>query len=253
MKYDDQAGMVRDIANGRPFNRFMPSLFLLDLFDETRDARYAATFKTAWIANTAVAGRFAVGDTAVVATKREIPAAVEATKKYRIWDRSAVYRADGTVGGDRLHYVSLKKFDDPTRPTLNEAQSARDVFVMRLADVYLMAAEANFKLGNTAQAVTQINTVRRRAAIPGRETQMEITASSLSLDFILDERARELAGEQIRWFDLKRTGKLLDRVQRFNPESGPNIKAYHVVRPIPQRQLDAISNKSEFTQNPDYR
>ncbi|WP_426058826.1 RagB/SusD family nutrient uptake outer membrane protein [Hymenobacter sp. B1770] len=253
MKYDDQPGMIRDIANGRPFNRYMPSLFLLNLFDETKDARYAASFKTTWIANAAVAGSLAVGDTAIVATKRIVPAAVKATKKYRIWDQSAVYRANGTVSGDRLHYVCLRKFDDPTRATINEAQSARDVFTMRLADVYLMAAEANFKLGNLPLAVTQINTVRRRAAIPGREAQMEITAADLSLDFLLDERARELAGEQTRWFDLKRTGKLVDRVTRFNPESGPNIKAHHVVRPIPQRQLDAISNKTEFVQNPDYR
>jgi hypothetical protein len=241
------------VANGRPFNRYMPSLFLLNLFDETKDSRYLASFKTAWIANTPVAGRFAVGDTAVFATKREIPAAVEASKRYRTWDLSAVYRANGTVSGDRLHYVCLKKFDDPTRPTLNEAQSSRDVFVLRLADVYLMAAEAQFKLNKPDEAVKLINTVRRRAAIPGREAQMEITAADLSLDFILDERARELAGEQIRWFDLKRTGKLVDRVKRFNPESGPNIQAFHEVRPIPQRQLDAITNKSEFIQNPTYR
>ncbi|MBF9221808.1 RagB/SusD family nutrient uptake outer membrane protein [Hymenobacter ruricola] len=253
MKYDDQPGMVRDIANGRPFNRYMPSLFLLNLFDESKDSRYLATFKTAWIANVAVPGSLAVGDTAILATKRVVSAAQKAAKKYRTWDQSAVYRANGTVGGDRLHYVCLKKFDDPTRPTLNEAQSARDVFVFRLADVYLMAAEANFKLGKLTDAATQINAVRVRAAIPGKEAQMRIAESDITLDFILDERARELAGEQIRWFDLKRTGKLVDRVRRFNPESGPNIQSYHEVRPIPQRQLDAITNKSEFIQNPSYR
>jgi hypothetical protein len=61
-----------------------------------------------------------------------------------------------------------------------------------------------------------------------------------------------LAGEQIRWYDLKRTGKLVEYVQQFNPDAKGNIKPYHLVRPIPQVQLDAITNKSEFTQNQGY-
>ncbi|MBO0356395.1 RagB/SusD family nutrient uptake outer membrane protein [Hymenobacter sp. BT186] len=256
MKYDDQPGMTRDIANGRPFNRYMPSLFLLNLFDETKDSRYLASFKTVWRANTVVTGAkpLAVGDTAILATKKEIPTAVENAKRYRTYDLSKVYNpATGAVVGDRLHYVCLRKFDDPTRPTIAEEQSARDAYVIRLADVYLMAAEANFKLGNTAQAVTQINAVRERAALPGKVADMRITAANLSLDFILDERARELAGEQLRWFDLKRTNRLVPRVKANNPEAGASIQDYHMLRPIPQRQLDAIQNKAEFTQNQGYR
>ncbi|MFD1872020.1 RagB/SusD family nutrient uptake outer membrane protein [Hymenobacter bucti] len=254
MKYDDQPGMVRDIANGRPFNRFMPSRYLLSLFDETKDSRYAATFKTVWFANTAVTtpNRIAVGDTAIVATKRAVSATVRASKKYRIFDTNDMYNANGT-GKNRLQYVCLRKFDDPTRPTLQEEQSARDAYVIRLADVYLIAAEAQFKLGNLPQAVALINTVRERAALPSKVADMRITANDLSLSFILDERARELAGEQTRWFDLKRTNQLVDRVKANNPEAGASIQAYHTLRPIPQRQLDAILNGNEFTQNQGYR
>lgn len=254
MKYDDQPGMVRDIANGRPFNRFMPSRYLLNLFDETKDSRYAATFKTVWIANTAVTtpNRIAVGDTAIVATKRAVSATVRASKKYRIFDTNDMYNANGT-GKNRLQYVCLRKFDDPTRPTIQEEQSARDAYVIRLADVYLMAAEAQFKLGNLPEAVKLINTVRERAALPGKAADMRITANDLSLSFILDERARELAGEQTRWFDLKRTNQLVDRVKANNPEAGASIQSFHTVRPIPQRQLDAILNGNEFTQNQGYR
>jgi hypothetical protein len=252
MKYDDQPGMVRDIANGRPFNRFMPSRYLLSLFDETKDSRYAATFKTVWIANTAVAGRLAVGDTAIVATKRAVSTTVRASKKYRIFDTNDMYNANGT-GKNRLQYVCLRKFDDPTRPTIQEEQSARDAYVIRLADVYLMAAEAQFKLGNLPEAVKLINTVRERAALTGKAADMRITAADLSLSFILDERARELAGEQVRWFDLKRTNQLVSRVKANNPEAGASIQNYHTVRPIPQRQLDAILNGNEFTQNQGYR
>jgi hypothetical protein len=254
MKYDDQPGMVRDVANGRPFNRFMPSRYLLNLFDETKDSRYAATFKTVWIANTAVTtpNRIAVGDTAIVATKRAVSATFRASKKYRIFDTNDMYNANGT-GKNRLQYVCLRKFEDPTRPTIQEEQSARDAYVIRLADVYLMAAEAQFKLGNLPEAVKLINTVRERAALTGKAADMRITANDLSLSFILDERARELAGEQTRWFDLKRTNQLVDRVKTNNPEAGASIQSFHTVRPIPQRQLDAILNGNEFTQNQGYR
>ena len=254
MKYDDQPGMVRDIANGRPFNRFMPSRYLLNLFDETKDSRYAATFKTVWIANTAVTtpNSIAVGDTAIVATKRAVSATFRASKKYRIFDTNDMYNANGT-GKNRLQYVCLRKFEDPTRPTIQEEQSARDAYVIRLADVYLMAAEAQFKLGNLPEAVKLINTVRERAALTGKAADMRITANDLSLSFILDERARELAGEQTRWFDLKRTNQLVDRVKANNPEAGVSIQSFHTVRPIPQRQLDAILNGNEFTQNQGYR
>ncbi len=82
---------------------------------------------------------------------------------------------------------------------------------------------------------------------------MQITEDDVTLDFILDERARELAGEQLRWFDLKRTGKLMDRVVAHNPAAAPYIKSFHEVRPIPQREIDAVTNKTEFVQNDGYQ
>jgi len=61
-----------------------------------------------------------------------------------------------------------------------------------------------------------------------------------------------LVGEQLRWFDLKRTGKLVEYAKRWNPDAKDNIKDYHILRPIPQTQLDAISNKADFLQNVGY-
>ena len=81
---------------------------------------------------------------------------------------------------------------------------------------------------------------------------MEIKPEQLTLDFILDERARELGGEQQRWFDLKRTDKLLERVKAYNPDAKVNIKEHHLLRPIPQTQLDALITKDEFGQNAGY-
>jgi len=254
MKYDDLPGMQRDIANGRPFNRYMPSRFLLDLFDETADARYEASFKQVWFCNntnTAPAG-MQIGDSAIVITKQVVSAEERAKHLYRIYDRNDIYNTDGT-GKDRTRYISLQKFADPTRAGSNEEQSARDAYVIRLAEMYLIAAEAQLKLGNAGGAATYLNTLRRRAAIPGREAAMEITAANVTLDFILDERARELAGEQLRWFDLKRTGKLVERITLHNPDAKNNIQAYHLVRPIPQDQVDAVTNKGEFKQNEGYQ
>jgi hypothetical protein len=250
MKYDDLPGMQRDVLNGRPFNRYMPSLFLLNLFNEQADSRYGATFKSVWLCNnlkTAPAG-MKLGDTAVVCSKY----IVDATgKNYRVYDRNASYNAN-EGGIDRTHYVSLQKFDDPTRASASEEESSRDAFVIRLAEMYLIAAEAQFNLGSSSKAADYINAIRKRAAVPGHEAEMVITDADISLDFILDERARELVGEQLRWFDLKRTGKLADRIKK-SPDAAKYFQPFHVLRPIPQDQIDAVTNKTEFTQNIGYQ
>ena len=252
MKYDDRPGMVRDLANGRPFNRYMPTRFLLDLYSED-DARYEGSFTEVWYANsTSRPAGMNLGDTAVYCTRKEIPDVVEATKKYQTIDRSKIYLPDGTVR-DNLRYPSLSKFMDPTRASLNEAQSARDVFVIRLAEVYLIAAEAQMQLGNLQLAADYINVLRTRAAKPGKTASMQIKPAQLNIDFILDERARELAGEQIRWFDLKRTGKLVERIKAHSPDNAINVQPFHILRPIPQTQLDAVVNKDEFKQNEGYQ
>jgi hypothetical protein len=115
----------------------------------------------------------------------------------------------------------------------------------------LIAAEAAFMLGNTTDAVRYINIIRERAAYPtGNAAAMDITAADLSLDFILDERSRELCGEMVRWWDLVRTSKLLERVRLHNKEAAPNIVNKHILRPIPQSQIDAVTTGPAYPQNP---
>lgn len=118
--------------------------------------------------------------------------------------------------------------------------------------MYLIAAEAEMLNDNMPMAVKYMNDLRTKRAYPGYEDAMKISASDMNIDFILDERARELVGEQLRWFDLKRTGKLVEYVKKWNPDAKDNIKDYHVLRPIPQIQLDAVSNKGDFLQNTGY-
>lgn len=265
-KYDVRAGMERSIAYGRPFSRWMPTLFLVDLFDETIDSRYAASFQGLWISNKASSTSYKrtlttgaeqtfiinPGDTAHFITKDIVTNEWRDSRRYEIFDRNNMYNANGTPRNNS-NFLSLKKFLDPTRPSVAEQQSARDAFIFRLADIYLTAAEAKHKLNENTAAAELINKVRRRAALPGKQADMEITDADVTMDFILDERARELAGEQWRWIDLKRTGKLLERVKAHNPQAAGNILDHHVLRPIPQSQIDAVTNKDEFKQNQGYQ
>lgn len=256
--------LFRDVDNGRPFNRYMPTKALLDMFNDEHDSRYRSSFQTVWycnkegtqkgnLFNPGLTSTFKIGDTVAYCAKDTQDVAAMNAKPYTTYDMPRVYTSNGGTGDIRKFYVSLKKFKDSTRSVQGEAQSARDVFVIRLAEMYLIAAEAEFKLGHPASAAVYLNKIRTRAAIPGHEAAMQISQSDVTLDFILDERARELAGEQIRWFDLKRTNKLLDRINRLNPDAAGFIKPYHMVRPIPQIQIDAVTNKDEFTQNPEYQ
>lgn len=259
MKYDKEAGMVRDELNGRPFQRFMPSLRLLDLYDETIDQRYEGTFKTVWIANKPglkPGGEksfplMAEGDTAICTLKSKATVALRerAANRYSLLDRENMYMENGAPL-NRSQYIEMHKFADPLA-VYNQDWSQRDAFVIRIAEMYLIAAEALLH-SNPDGAVGYINTLRQKRALPGKEEAMKVTAAQLNIDFILDERARELAGEQHRWFDLKRTGKLVEYVKKFNPDAKDNIQPYHTIRPIPQIQLDAVSNKGEFKQNPGY-
>lgn len=107
-------------------------------------------------------------------------------------------------------------------------------------------------MGQTSEAVRHVNAVRLRAAsdVEGAEANQRIDESDLDLNFLLDERGRELLGEQQRRFALTRTGTFLERVRAHNPYAADNIQDYHALLPIPQEQVDRTTN--EFEQNPGY-
>ena len=147
------------------------------------------------------------------------------------------------------------KFYDPnaTWPSNNTSYtSTKDIFLFRLADTYLMAAEAYFQAGEPELAAERLTTVRQRAAIPGHEAEMVVASSDVDIDFILDERARELVGEYKRWMDLKRTGKLIERTLAHNNLAARENKMdeHILVRPIPQSVID--QTEGEISQNDKY-
>ena len=133
----------------------------------------------------------------------------------------------------------------------NQANSSyRDRYVIRLAETYLLRAEAYYLDGNLDAAADDINEVRKRSmATP-------ITSSDVDLEFILDERARELFVEENRLMTLMRTGTLVERVRTFNPMHngtfGTNqIFDYQHLWPIPNSEIER-NTEAKLDQNPGY-
>ncbi len=255
MQYDVQPGMKRDVFYGRPFKRLRPTAYCLNtVFGErTNDSRYNKTFRTVWLSNNPGTNlnssfdnskaklSFAAGDTCIVIPGYEMSKEERATKKYQVLVPSAYNEA---------LFPTLTKFFDTKRADLTDERGSRDYIVWRLADIYLMQAEALLQLGKISEATAAINVVRVRAGYPGKKDLMKITEAQMTMDFLIEERARELAGEQMRWMDLKRWGLLVDRVKKYNPQASA-ISDKHNVRPIPQTQIDR-SEAGSFAQNPGY-
>ena len=250
-EYDKRPGMTRDTENGRPWKRFRPTDHLLSLWDRTKDARYDKGYKHVWYANKPVPGQ-QVGDTALYIPGPGVDrSGVNQDAKWTQAAKDAViYQVYTTDEYNQVIFPSLNKWIDNTRPNRQHTQGQRDFILMRLADAYLIRAEANFKQGNAAQAAEDLNVVRRRGAWDGEEGAMEITAADVSIDFILDERARELVGEGHRWFDLVRNNKLVERVKAHNLDAMDNIQSHHVLRPIPLDQIDRT--EGDYPQNTGY-
>jgi hypothetical protein len=259
-------------------SRLMPTRFLLDIFDEDIDARYYGSFREHFILplttqpyswTTTDIARFEKsfsagsvtiqpGDTALFYTKKVITD--KDSRPYGVKDINDTYSSDGTIStnaNNNPYYPSLMKFRDPDRTPGSDA-GTKNVIVMRLAEMYLIAAEASYKLNRTSpDAAYYINVLRTRAAVKtpvDRTSEMQVSISDIDLDFLLDERARELAGEHLRWPDLKRTKQLENRLGQGN--QNPDITAFnpdkHYVRPIPQSELDVLENADEYGQNPGY-
>jgi starch-binding outer membrane protein, SusD/RagB family len=120
----------------------------------------------------------------------------------------------------------------------------KDIIVMRLGETYLLKAEAQLKQSNTGGAATTLNILRARAAAA------PITAADVTLDFILDERARELIAEENRRMTLMRTGTLVNRVVGRGLKI-TGIAAKHLLLPIPKSEID-LNKDALLEQNTGY-
>ena len=123
-----------------------------------------------------------------------------------------------------------------------------DMFIIRMAEVYLLAAEAEQKLGNDGKAAEYLNPLRQRAARPGVPTSTWKMATATE-DDIFDEYIRELCGEFNRWALLKRHNAFEDRLKRFNYRAYIKFQKHHYNRPISQDFLSTILNAAEYGDN----
>lgn len=328
--YNTVAGMVRDLAGGREFQRCRSTDYAIDVYDRVNDSRFWKSFKTAYSCNKPSGAptwtsanaptsdlvgqpRFAAGDTAILYI-------VNAAGDSRYTASNIGYRAPNmyvrffqgqsanmnTLGAhgnyDASHFVALSKYIDGSRASVASQFGQRDGILARLAETYLIVAEAYGRKGEYDEALPYLNAVRDRAAYKDGEDRSAYvdggvayknnsvatglssyagynsyyesnnipvgttSATSLHLNstadifnstrefydklgatsdadkflqFILNERSRELMGELHRWEDLARTKTLLQRCTLFNDEAKP-LDPKDYLRPIPQSFLDGI-------------
>ena len=270
----------RDIQYGRPFGRVRPSNYTLNtaFAERANDSRYDNTFQTFWLFNRPgpISAQTPItikvtrgsnpGDPTSPLTEYTWVKGVDTAIK--LWGSNTITEADRRASKSVLvlqnqydvnMFPPMKKHDDVTRLHTNDASDRPFIFV-RFAETYLIAAEAAFKAGNSANAATMINVLRTRAAFRSTNsgaqnsaaaTANQVTAGQITIDFIMEERTRELFGEWMRWYDLVRTKTLQSRLAAYNPVAAFNPSRDYL-RPIPQIQLDAIENAAEFGPNPGY-
>jgi starch-binding outer membrane protein, SusD/RagB family len=129
----------------------------------------------------------------------------------------------------------------------------KDFILMRYGETYLLLAEAQFKQGKLTEAAASINVLRTRANAP------LVTASKVTMNSILDERARELVGEENRRMTLMRTGMLEKRALRLNQDANcpkpivglDSVNVKKPLLPIPQTEID-LNKDGKLEQNPGY-
>jgi hypothetical protein len=147
---------------------------------------------------------------------------------------------------DNYLWPSTRKWEwvNPITIQASSSDQYNSIIYIRLADTYLLLAEALY-MQNKDEAATWINKVRERSHAS------TIVFSDITIDFILDERSRELVTEEHRRYALLRTGKLVERVQLYNDFAGPTIASAPLLFPIPQSVIDANTGRL-MLQNPGY-
>lgn len=303
-------GLVRDFFNGRPFRRLRPTDYTIDIYDKINDSRFFKSFQTAFYRNSTIPAKSASPNLYWTNTNAPNPSLVD-KPKVGMGDTAGIYIVNplsmplltstiasmrynavfarykqATVGGPVStdytgnKYLSLMKFADPIRLTTtnNEARGIRNGTFARLAETYLIIAEAYGRKSDYVNALIYVNALRNRAAYKANEvrspqiwlymggpnTLANTTASNQAtatlfttnapseqypatvvsttdrfIHFMLNERTRELCGEFYRWQDLVRTETLFNRTKLFNADISSSFATFHKLRPIPYLQMIA--------------
>ncbi|MBR5464214.1 MAG: RagB/SusD family nutrient uptake outer membrane protein [Alistipes sp.] len=260
---------VPRLAKGNDY--LQPSKYLIDLYEEG-DKRYDAFFQDKYYINKANTAdgkgyqwteidakryglstnrvgnpeyNIGLGELAVYISRETYTQEERDAVPYAIYNIEDNYKDPANPG---KFYPSLSKFDTPSLYAGSNASkpySGADCIILRLGETYLLSAEAHWRLGNNAKAADRINVLRQRAGAA------KIAAADIDQDFLLDEHAREMCGEWMRWFTLKRFRAFESRLQKCNPQITEFDASKHYVRPVPTWVLANFENGDEY-QNPGY-
>lgn len=237
-QYTKETGASFDISmggNGAGFvllNKYLRRLLAEDPNDDRADGNYYISYYTYNNAATLPAGK-KLGDT------------------IRLWSENDPDLSRRKMYYERLNPGCLKYVQEDANPAL--ANQISNIMIYRLAETYLIAAEANMHLGNTGTALKQLNKVRNRAHAGSLTTIDQQT--------ILDERARELAGEGQRWYTLKRMGVMYkqmtehagtenDNGELFVADARERFEKHMVNWPIPKAEINLLG--PDYPQNDGY-
>lgn len=250
---------------GREYRWTMPSLFMIQNFNEY-DKRLYGSLQEYWCwIPTDWNQKPVYSDTVLIrhfrtVTDEEVAAGRQRAETHPLGHELFVeglnhmynlQTGEPTMNGRSCYHTNLKLLDS-SREFAKDEKGHKDFIWFHLGEVYLSQAELYMYMGQKEEAAKVITELRKRALTEGHEEALKVTPDMITLDFILDEYMRELCMEGFRWYTLKRTGKLLERALKYNPDVKDKMKAYHVTRPIPQNEVDVVTNKDEFHQLPEY-
>ena len=271
--------------SGGPQGYFMPTQHLLSLYQSDNggklDPRFHTWFNTQWNANQTYAwtesditnyGKslsikdqvIADGDLAIKFVMPQdddyaTEIANQATSNYVLINYADLYddtnksikmTYNGAESQLRYLFPSLNKHNSSNHYVVNEGSRRNGnldgTFMMRMSEIYLIAAELDIYLNGGANAMGYINKVRQRAGA-------DLLNGTATIRTVLDERGRELCGEYCRFYDLKRTGMFKDKtyLQETRPEVAGFFKPEYALRPISTTYTATLSNGDTF-QNPGY-
>ena len=137
----------------------------------------------------------------------------------------------------------LCRANETNTTTQGRDHSHKDWYMVRLAETYLLRAEAKVLKGDASGAAADINVLRKRASAP-------LVNGTVDLDYVLDERMRELYCEEHRTITLMRMGKYCDRTGKYNPVTC-NFDSHNELWPIPYHVIEN-NVLATFDQNPGY-
>lgn len=260
---------AHSVFYGREYRAVMPTYYFINVFDKY-DARREATFITGYCRTDDWNLPPDFSDTLLIRSLDVLPNSVKAAYEARGIICDDVADVYDVATGKVLNNSNVRscanivtKWLDNSRSTAKQEYAYKDAILIRLGEVYVTLAEANIRLGKTSEALNAIKELRRRALVPGHESTLELTASDMTIEFILDEGARELGGELFRWQMLKRCldkNSFCEWIKKKNPDTSPDnagqgigIKPYHINRPVPLSVINSYKAMDiDFKQNEGY-